>query len=387
MKNILKLSLAASITLSTSLYADSIQEAVANSKVSGDVSIRYESRDFDTKNSGYYQNTAYSVGSIGVNVETGTYNNFNVELGFRAYADLWEDDKNSTTGGGTGDASERIKDVEGNDNLSKAFVQYKNDGFSTQIGRKNLGWGNVDWITKIHEGVFTTYEKENLKLEALYTKRRGRVDTKELFPFVNVNGNDGLYHGAITYNINDNYKAKIYGLKSPSLYSAIGGKLFVNHTIGDLKLNSVLHTVKASEDTMTEDTQVTEITLGGNYKGYSLSLGYVQNDKDNAFGSLDDAGDSIVPFEEGDTMYEADSTTYYAMLSKSIAGVSLTALYGETEYGTNNYTSKEFDVWASYGFTDELSISINYSLINEDSANIANYDDMEQLGATLTYKF
>lgn len=387
MKKLVKLSLLTSVVLSQGLLGDTLKEAISNSKISGDVSVRYESRDFDREVSTYYQDTAYVVGTIGVNIETGFYNNFNVELGYRAYADIWEDDENSITVGGRGDANDRIRDVDGNDNISKAFLQYVNNGFEVQVGRKDLGWGNVDWLTKIHEGVFTSYTNGDLKLEALYTQRRGRVYVKELFPMSRVNNDEGIYHGAVTYTLNENYTAKAYALEAPDLYTAFGGKLFVKHTIGEVSLNSMLHYVQASEDTMAEDTDVTEITIGGGYNGYSLVLGYVQNDKDNGFGSLDNAGDAVVPFEEGDTMYEADATTFYAMLSKSIADVSLTALYGETEYGTNDYESSEFNIWAGYGITDDLSINLSYALTDEDSANSATYSDMNQVGLTLAYTF
>lgn len=379
--------IAPALLFATSLQADSLQEAITNGKVSGDVSIRYESRHFDHEVGTYYQNTAYVVPSIGVNYDTAAYNGFSVSAGFRAYTALWEDDKNSTTTYGKGDAEDRIGETDGYDHLSKLYLQYQNSGFTIQVGRKDVAWGSKDWLSKINDGVFVTYELDNLTLEALYTQRRGRVYVHELFPMAEVNNDEGMYHAAATYAINDNYKIKAYGLEAQDSHTTYGGKFFTNHEFNNgLAINSMWHYMKTSEDVLQDDTDLMEITFGGSYEGYSLTYGFVKNDDDNGFGSADNYGEIVVPFEEGDVMYEADATTHYMMLSKSIYDISLTGLYGVTEYGTENYKSSEFNLWASYGFTENISLSLAYAVTDEDSDD-ANYSDMQQLGATLAYTF
>lgn len=383
----ISLALSTCALLSSSLQASSsLKEAITSGKVSGDISLRYESRDFDSEGVGtYYENTAYAVPSLGINYDTAEYNNFSASVGFRAYSVIYEDDKNGKSG--NGDSTDRIKNTEGNDQLSKAYVAYANSGFDVKVGRKDIPWGTVDWLSKLNEGVFATYTNESLKVEALYSQRRGRVNSKELFPMADINNGDGIYHSAVTYSINDNYKAKAYYLDAPNSHSTYGGKLLVNHELSnDLTINSMIHFMKTSEDKLANDTDLTEITLGGSISGYSLTLGYVKNDKDNGFGSADDAGEIVVPFEEGDTMYEADASTLYAMLSKTIADISLTALYGTTTYGTADYKSSEFDLWLGYSFTEELSLSFCYAMTSEDSSD-STYSDMDQISATVAYKF
>lgn len=386
-KKYLNTLIAPTVLFTTALHADSLNEAITNGKISGDVSIRYESRHFDHEVGTYYQNTAYVVPSIGINYDTASYNGFSVSAGFRAYTALWEDDKDSITTYGKGDAEDRIGETNGNDKLAKLYLQYQNSGFNIQIGRKDIAWGTKDWLSKINDGIFTTYELDNLTLEALYTQRRGRVYVHELFPMAEINNGDGMYHAAATYAINNNYKIKAYGIEAEHSHTTYGGKLFTHHTFDNaLTINSMWHYMKTSEDLLDDDTDLVEITLGGSYEGYSLTYGFVKNDTNNGFGSADDYGEIIVPFEEGDVMYEADATTHYLMLSKNVYDVSLTALYGITEYGTQNYKSSEFNLWASYNFTDNISLSIAYAVTNEDS-NDVNYSDMQQLGATLAYSF
>jgi len=387
MNKLVKLSLAASMLLSTNLVADSLSEALTSGKVSGDVSVRYESRDFDTEIGTYYQNTAYLVPSMGLNYDSAAYNGFSFSAGFRAYATLWEDDDNSVTNYGRGDAEDRIGGTSGNDQISKLYVQYQNGGFTAQIGRKDLPWGTKDWLSKINDGVFLEYENDGLLLEALYTQRRGRVYAHELFPMAKVNNDDGLYHTAATYSFNDNYKAKAYYIEAPDSHSTFGGKFMANQSYDNgLSLNGMVHYMKTSEDVLANDTDLQEVTVGGSYAGYSVTLGYMQNDENNGFGSADNAGDIVVPFEEGDTMYAADATTFYGMISKSVYDISLTALYGVTEYGAQDYESSEFNIWAGYNFTEALSLNISYAVTSEDSNDPA-YSDMEQVGATLAYSF
>jgi hypothetical protein len=72
------------------------------------------------------------------------------------------------------------------------------------------------------------------------------------------------------------------------------------------------------------------------------------------------------------------------MLSKTIADVSLTGLYGVTKYG--QFSKDEFDVWASYNFTKQLSGTLGFAVTNEDKKD-GSVPDLTQINATLIYKF
>lgn len=64
-----------------------------------------------------------------------------------------------------------------------------------------------------------------------------------------------------------------------------------------------------------------EATIFAKINGYTGTLGYVQTGKKNGWGSLNLTGDQIVPFEEGDAMYEKDVKTFYGMLNTNIQKV------------------------------------------------------------------
>ena len=394
MTKTIKLGLVASSLLlgANSLSADSLNEALANGKVSGDVTVAYESRDFDTEVGTYYQNTAWSVGSVGLNYTTGTYNNFSASLGYRGYLKLYEGDDTSSTNGGTGDANDRIKDTESNDQISKAYIEYKANGLAVQVGRKDIGWGTTDWITKIHQGAFIQYKvNDNLNLEALYSDKRGRVYAHELFPFADVNGDKGMYQAAGTYKINDNYSAKAYYIDAPDSHSIMGGKLTTSHDIAGYKIGSLIHLMQTSEDVAgVEDGEMTELQVSASRGGIYALLGYVKTGSENGWGSAANAGDMVVWFEEGDSMYYTDAETLYLYASKSIADISLSVLYGSTSYrhdaASEELSSSELDIWASHNFSKNLSLSLGYSMTNEDSKETWT-TDMSQLNAKLKYTF
>ena len=395
MTKTIKLGLVASSLLlgANSLSADTLNEALANGKVSGDVTVAYESRDFDTENGAYYQNTAWSVGSVGLNYTTGTYNNFSASLGFRGYTTIYEDDKNSVTASnGTGDATDRIKDTESNDQISKAYIEYKANGLAVQVGRKDIGWGTTDWITKIHQGAFIQYKvNDNLNLEALYSDKKGRVYAHELFPFADVNGDKGIYQAAGTYKINDNYSAKAYYIDAPDSHSIMGGKLTTTHDIAGYKIGLLIHLMQTSEDVAGEkDGEMTELQISASRDGIYALLGYVKTGSENGWGSAANTGDMVVWFEEGDIMYLTDTQTTYLYLSKTIADISLSALYGTTSYrqseGGTEYRGSELDIWASHNFNKNLSLSLGYAMTSEDNDDSAR-SDMDQLNAKLKYTF
>lgn len=138
------------ISLFGTLNAATLSEALTSGKVSGDVSVQYESRNQDKEVSTYYSNTAYAMGSIGLNYDTKSYKNLSAHVGFRAYSVLFEDDKNFKTAHGIGDATERYYDEKGLSALSKAYIQYNINSLNTKVGRQVL---STDWLTMLHDAV------------------------------------------------------------------------------------------------------------------------------------------------------------------------------------------------------------------------------------------
>ncbi len=381
-----RLSLLVSVVVlgaSTTLFAGDLSDALRDGKVSGDVSVTYESRSQDKEINAYYSDTAYSVGSVGLNYETAKYNNFSAAIGFRAYKTLWEDDDKFVTSHGEGDASERFyQDGDYRAMVSNAYLAYDTNMLHVKAGRQIL---STEWLTKYHDAVtayITPFEKA--QLEMIWTDRRGRVYSRDLRQMVDVNANKGIYKLGFSYKLNEQVKGKLYALSAPDSHDMYGAKVNFDSNANDVTFGGLAHYMQTKEDVLVNDGDMMELKAYVGFSGYTATLGFVKTDKKAGWGSAANAGDTVVPFEEGDQMYVADAQTTYLMVSKSVAGVSLTGLYGITEYG--QYEKSEFNVWAGYGFTKELSLNVGFAMTDEDSSDVTT-TDMTQLNATLAYKF
>lgn len=178
----------------SALNADELSESLKNGKISGDVTVTYESRNVDRQVGAYYADTAYSVGSIGLNYETAKFYNFSANVGMRAYQALWQDDSQFITSHGKGDASERFYEDGSNKHmeLANAYLAYTTKNILVKAGRQEL---STEWLTKYHDAVtamITPFDKA--QIEMIYSSKRYRVDPRiEFFSATDINGNDGIY--------------------------------------------------------------------------------------------------------------------------------------------------------------------------------------------------
>lgn len=379
----LSLLVISAISISSLANANTLSDALVNGKVTGDVSATYESRKQDKEVSIYYSNTAYSVGSIGLNYKTASFNDFTGEVGFRAYSKLYEDDSNFKTYHGTGDSTERFYDEKGSSMLSRANIAYDIDSLHVKVGRQLL---SDDWLTNVHDAVTVNANPiDNLDLELIYSERFGRARARDLRPMTDTNDNNGIYKTGLTYKFNDLVKSNAFYYAAPDSYDMYGGKLYLDKEYSDVKVGTSFHMLELLADKdPTKDGELLELKAYVSIDGYTGTLGYVDNKKADIWGTAGKAGFNIVPFEEGDSMLKADAKTTYFMLSKNIAGVSLTGLYGIFDYG--KYKSSEFDIWAGYDISKNAKFNLGYAMTVEDDDD-TSMSDMQQLNATLTYSF
>jgi hypothetical protein len=381
----INLSLVAIATLSmvSLASADNLSEALSNGKVTGDVSVTYESRNQDKEIGTYYKDTEYSVGSIGLNYKTADFNNFGANIGVRAYKTLFEDDSNKLTGTGYGDASERFYETGKNKtiDLETAYITYDLENLHIKAGRQFI---STEWINKTQDAVSVNASLNDTDLELIWTNRQGRVSARDYRPMTEVNkGNGGLYKLALTQNFNDSLYVKAYALTAPSLKDIYGGKVNYKNSIDGVDFGAMAHYAATKEDVVgVDDSNIMEFTTFATIAGIRATLGYVQVDEDAAFNHI--AGETIIPFEEGDQMYLKDARTTYIMLSKNIADISLTALYGITKY--EKYEKSEFNLWAGYELAKNLSLNVGYAMTDEDKKDLS-MTDLQQLNATIAYIF
>lgn len=394
MKNFkLSLVLVATMALGLTLNAQSLQEALQNGKVTGDFTIRYETRNTDTLNVAaaqwakiYYQDTGYAVGSIGLEYKSEAFYNFSVAVGLRAHTNIWENDSDSITWQGIGDSSERYFDEAGNVMLSNAYLGYDLDHFHIKAGRQNF---YTEWVGKTHDAVSVyTSPIENSTLELIWTKRGGRVHHIEARPIVDLNENKGVYKAGFEYRFSDYIKVKPYYLSAPDKFNLIGGKITLDATFEDASIGTLIHVIQTNEkeNGKLHDGEMIELKLYGQYANFFTTLGYVQTGEESGWGSANTAGETVVPFEEADPMYLADARTWYLSISKKVGPVNLTALYGEMKYTSNDYKESEFDLWSAYNITAALRIDAGFTITSSDDKDL-NSTDLTQFNTTIMYKF
>ncbi|MFA7084053.1 MAG: Opr family porin [Arcobacteraceae bacterium] len=373
----------ATMTMMSSLSANTLSEALINGKVTGDLSVTYEVRDVKKDISTYYQDTAYSMGSVALGYKTDTFYNFGVNVGFRAYKALYQDDSNKLTWKGTGDASERFYETRHNRNIDieTAHISYDLENLHIKAGRQYL---STEWVDKTHDAVSLYSSLNDTDIEFIWTSKHGRITNRDYRPMEQVNpGNGGLYKLGITQNFNENISAKAYGVTAPSLQDIYGGKLEFKNSVNSIDYGALAHYAQTNEDVNdVKNSNVLELKTFATIAGYTATLGFVKIDKDAAFNYH--AGETINPMEEGDQLFVKDAKTTYLMLSKDVFDVNLTALYGITKY--QEFKKSEFNLWAAYELVKDLNLNLGYALTNEDNKDPST-TNLNQFNATIAYVF
>ncbi|MFK2822196.1 Opr family porin [Arcobacter sp. YIC-80] len=389
MKN-LKISMIAALAVGACSvsYADSLQDALTNGKVSGEITTTYEQRDMDKTESTYYQNTGYAVGSFALKYETDTWNNLSLTSKFRAYKTLFEDDDNSTTSHGTnaGDASERFYE-DGKNRTVEAeefFLTYTpTNNITVKAGRQFI---SSNWVNKTQDAVKIDAAFGDTSLEAIWSLRHGRVYSRDYRPMSKFNDDKGVYQFTLSHKINDMISVSAYDAMYPDVRDIIGGK--VNLKLDNVSLNAHYATSKEDKNTV-KDSNFLHITASTSIAGFKPYAGYAKVDDDAAFPGYagENSGETNVPFEEGDYFYSKGAETLYVGVSKSFGDLSATLLYGMTEYisGTKKLDMDETTLWLGYPLTKDLKANLGYTIVNETST--APHGDYNQLNATLTYSF
>lgn len=386
----MKRNLALLAALASAAFAgDSLDQAFKDGKFSGDLSVFSETRHVNKgEKSIYYNNTSYVVGSVGLNYETAPLYDFKLVTGFRAAAPFWQRHKNLRTLHGKGDSTERIYE---NDRvlLSNLYLEYSAFDTVVKIGRQEMV---TDWIGRYNDGVrITNNSISNLTLDALWTRAQGRATNKEMWGFTDRNkDHGGVFNVGATYKFESGFSAKAYALHANDIFTGVGGKAMFDGQINDdWGAGGMIHYAQSDEKKKKDDGKMFEATAYAKFKDHQFTLGYTQSGKKIGWGSLNLTGDHIVPFEEGDVMYERDARTIYGMLSTSIEKLSLTGLLGTTSYrlkggDDTRYRQSEFSAWLSYPITQSLKAMLIY---DQTFKAQPGYPALRQIGAGLTYSF
>jgi hypothetical protein len=358
-----KLSLAASLLLLSSsvVFADSssIKDAISKGTVAGDVSIYSEKTDAKSGST----DSAYTTAGTSLSYTTGSYMGFSAKVGFVAASDIDEVENNDSAA------------LADNSILSEANVTYAQDTFSVTVGRQAI---DLEWLGDYNEAiVVATTVIPDTTLVLGYTDKQAVAGVDEISAeFGDINGTKGAYVVDAKYTGLENIELNPYFYSAPDVADFYGIKASYSTDMFGITGQYA----ESSEDTTT-DGSIGAIDVSTTIEGVSLAAGYITTDSAVGTGSISAFGDNISPFDEGANTYAADADTYYGSIGYSIDALSLTALYGETEYGTSEET--ELNLIADYAFSDELSLNITY--VDYEDTTAAN--DFTKVYGTLTYAF
>lgn len=367
-----KISLVTSAVLlsSTMVMADSnsIKEAFANGKASGDITVYTESQD----NKGGTKN-GFTAGSVGLNYETDSFKGFTASLGARGQHEFAEREEADYEGA-----------FANNSIINVAAVKYATDAYFISVGRQAI---DLEWLGDFNEAVVAGITAvPNTTIVVGYTDRQAEIGFDVVEDFAEIT-KKGAYVVDVKNTSVENLELNPYFYSAPDEADFYGLKVSYDTEM----YGATAHYATTNQDSTSiltvEDGDIAHVEGRLNVAGIKFATGYIKTDT-NGTGSLTAYGDNISPFEDAadNNIYGSDAKTYYGSIGYEIVGVELTALYGQTKYDNVGTQDKEneLNLIAGYSFTEELSAAITYVDYNDKSAGDADYD---KVLANISYAF
>ncbi len=363
MKKIYISTIAAAL-LSTGALAQSntIKDAFANGKVSGDISVFTE----NVSQSGATKDSGFSVGSVGLNYETDSVNGFKANLGFRLNHKLNEKEEANF-----------------DETTPKSAFSTANISYSTDVARITAGRQEIDleWIGDFHEAVIgeLTFIPDTTIIVG-HTSRYMAVDADAELEKMGDIGTDGANVIDVKYEGIANTVINPYFMDVKNLFSAYGLK--ANTTLSNIDLTAQYSAT--SEDTQSNDGSIAHVEIGTTLSDISITAGYITTDKDAGIASLNTIGENINPSEDlEDSVYGIDADTFYLGVAADVSVISLGAQYTSVTHGSNNDKDSEILLTAGTTIADDLAIDLLFASVSfEDSTT-----DTDKVTVMATYSF
>ena len=366
------LSLVTSAVLLSSTVAladsNSIKEAFANGTTSGDITVYGES--IDNKNA---KDTGLASGSIGLNYETDSFKGFSASVGFRANHEFQEVVDTSAVNPANHYTYDNT--FANNAIMNVAAVKYATDAYFISVGRQAI---DLEWLGDFNEAVVAGITAvPNTTIVLGYTDRQAEVGFDVVEDFTEIT-KKGAYVVDVKNTSVENLELNPYFYSAPDVADFYGLKASYDTDM----FGVTAHYAASNEDTQSNG-DIYNLEGRFNIVGIALAAGYIKTDKTVGAGNISAYGDNMNPLDDGTNVYGADAKTVYGSASYSIADLTLTALYGTTEYGATNLDTDELNLIAEYAITEELSAAITYVDYDDDGVN-ADYD---KVFANVTYSF
>jgi hypothetical protein len=383
MKKITKLSLIAALTLSSTVYADTLAEAFANSKVKGEIKAQY----FNIQSAGMSSDKDnISVVGGNLNLVTGSFKGLKAGVTFQTSHVLDLSTEGTNVFAGTMDASGSV--------MSEAYLSYTLANTTAKIGRQYIttplvaGSGSR-MIKQSFEGItLVNTDIPNTTVMAAYVdKFQGRTDSNgdvgEFDQF-----NDGAY---TLYAKNTSVK----DLTLQAQYLDVKGMTSAadkDVVYVDASYNFGPATVSAQVIDSTDGTtdgRLYGLKASGNVGMFNLTGLYTTTTDDgkvySGVGGGADSSFTALPVHAGGVTYEAETDTMVGVVATKLAGATLVAYYGVVN--TDNFVPyskiKAFGGFVQYAFNKNFSTKVMYESADFDTLS----EDDNVLRVYTSYKF
>lgn len=395
MKKIVKLSLVASITIISSLHAESLSEAFSNVKVKGEIKAEYSNSNFLGKKK------SDSITAVGGNIGiiTGNYYGFKAGATFQT-SSILNDTNNNGVFANDLDASGAV--------LSEAYIDYKISNTSLKAGRQYIytplvstsiegkssesvlkdsfegyiltntdipnttlvagyinkyqaktdGIGDTSDFNKFQDGAYTIYGKntsiENLTLQAQYLKENGQTSNFD---------KDALYLQADYKIAGHNISAQILSSTDKTQVSkAQDGKLFGLRAMGPLGISKLGYIVAYTSSTD---------------KNAPVYTGAGTGTSDTPF--------TAMPVHGGGVPVRADTDTIVGGIIVPIAGSTVITYAGHSASKTHALGDVDaVGAMVIYPFNKNFLIKVNYEHVETEKIFT---EDTDTTRIYLSYKF
>ena len=345
--------------ISSLIYALPMETALKKGKYKADFALHYE--NYYYKN---LQNSGYAMYSVGLGYKSGKFNNFQLNLGFRANNKIYELHNENFD-----DTTKSI--------LHTANLTYSDSNYKIIIGRKKE---TMQWIHGFQEEIKLVYNK-SYKLILLHTYRHGRANNREeLKSFRKINGNDGLNLMEITKKT-DIAKIQLYFYNAPNLVNWFGSTINLKQKNCNVKL------VYSKSNELTNKPEGSYFNIESSFKTKPafLTIGYIQTDKNGGLGSMRmdrNVYDNMNPLEEGFHIFSKDAKTIYSnIILKTNGKLSFKINVGHIKF--QNKKANEIDFYTNYILNKNFSLELCLDKYISD----VNKDELTAIKTQLTYKF
>ncbi len=410
MKKILKISLAASVILS-SVYADesvktanSVKEMFSNGQVSGQIRLGY--LDVNTKVTGENDTSATAIGGQ-LKFETASLNG--ISLGAAVYTSqaitALSGEQND------GKFNEELTSSEKHyTELAEAYINYTYNGLNIRVGRQLLDTPLADgddyrMTPNTFEAAVASYTFDNIGLTLIGAniQRWQGVDadyanvTNNKWAEVNGEDGSGTYMAAATYSKN-NIEAGAWYYDVDKATKATYVDVAYTLELGKTELTLAAQYLNDSEsDNSNIDGSIAGAMVEASFFGITAGLAYDDVSVDNGKEIFEGFGggssytnmDTMTAGSLHDGTY-GDGKSYVASLGYEIADVNIFAAYGDfkaDDIGNGKAHVTEIDLGVEYAYNDEFDASIYY-IIGEDKESSAKTEfDDSHVQLTLNYNF